>query len=81
MAKVINQKDRGLFLTIMLIFEMVSLLNSTWRSVAGQFSYPLSIVSVIGDIIDIAVLYGIWTWRKWGVYLLIFHAIYFYCHI
>lgn len=81
MAKIASKKkDRGKFLTVLFFSNGFFLVLSIPSYFAGQtilrsmgvtFTPPLWIVgySVITLILDVAALYGIWKWKKWGVVL------------
>lgn len=81
MAK--SLKTRGVFLTIIyiygillaimlfssgIIYPLMSLMDST----AGRQTL---LVSVLEFIPLVAALYGIWKWKKWGVYSLITYIV------
>src|SRR5476649_1436355 len=75
-----NSKNRGVFLTILLIY---GILQAILLFFSG-FIYPITtfglnttagrltlLVSVFEFVPLIVALYGIWKWKKWGVYSLV----------
>lgn len=77
MIKLIDQK-RGLFLTVLLVLQAIGLafgvlgLLGVGAMVATTglpaWYLPLTVVSLV---LSAATLYGIWKWKKWGVYALV----------
>lgn len=57
--------DRGNFLIILTALTAFSLLVNIPKALN-----PVSIPLLLGYILQAVSLYGIWTWKKWGIYLL-----------
>lgn len=73
-------KDRGKFLTLMLIFaafgSLISLYQLTNTNALQQTYGPIpswfTAYAILGSLAGVAVIIGIWMWKKWAVYLLAF---------
>ena len=72
-----SSKDRGVFLTILVIYGALQAILVFFSGII----YPIVgmglrggsqilLVSLLEFIPLVAALYGIWMWKKWGVYLL-----------
>lgn len=71
-------KDRGKFLTIMVILAAFGYLQSLYsfantnvvQQTYGTVPNWFPIYTVLGLLVGVVTIAGIWMWRKWAVYLL-----------
>jgi hypothetical protein len=61
-----SSKDRGIFLTVLIAYAALSaLLVLFFGMPSGGTEFFISILQLI---LLVASIYGIWIWKKWGVY-------------
>jgi hypothetical protein len=82
---VYNEQERGGCLTVFLVLSFIGsllglvgtvMLSSGSNALAGTgYNFVLPSwylpVAVISIVVHLVAIYGVWTWKKWGVYLLI----------
>ncbi len=76
--KTTTLKNRGLFLTILLIWGIIGALLIFFSGIiyplVGMGSHTVSLILLISvlEFVSLAgALHGIWKWKKWGVYALV----------
>ena len=80
--KTTNSKERGLFLTILIIWGIIGALLIFFSGIiyplVGMGSDNVTLLLLISmlEFVSLAVaLSGMWNWKKWGVYSLVAYTI------
>lgn len=70
--------DRGLFLMILLVLGIIGIVLSAFALLSGKMAMAvmgmpswMPAYQLLSVVVSAASLYGIWQWKKWGVYLLV----------
>jgi hypothetical protein len=71
MGKAARKKERGIFLTLVIAFQVLAFIRLVLHP-QSLLSPPINIFFLV---LGIIALYGIWMWKKWGVYLQIITAV------